>query len=279
MHCCKALVLLLLGLFVSGGFFGCARAEGMLTVSFLNVGKADAILLRTENSAVLIDAGTNKVGDDIVDYLRAQGVEALDALIITHYDKDHVGGADAVVEALPVRRALNPAYAKDGKQYEQYIAALRDAGVAPEFLRENLAFELDGLRFEIDVANEDDYGEDEENDFSLVVRVTDGACAFLFAGDAENPRLGELLAEGGLAADVLKVPHHGSAGGVDPELLEAVDPDIALVSVGAGNRYGHPTDETLGLLGECGARVYRTDLDGDVVCRFDPMGTTVTTQR
>ena len=218
MRALKWLSLLLLSIFP----FSAARAESGLTVTFFNVGKADAILVKSETSAVLIDAATTKEGDEVVAALRGAGVKALDCLIITHYDKDHVGGADAVVDALHVRRALNPAYPKDGKQYEQYIEALERAGVVPEFLTGNLSFELDGNLWEIDIANQSDYGEDEENDFSLVVRVTCGDCAFLFAGDAETPRLGELILEGNLAADVLKVPHHGVYEKRSPQFFEAV---------------------------------------------------------
>ena len=205
----RKMILLLSLLFLLACPPGCSRAEAQLTVHFFDVGKADAILLRGENSAVLIDAGTNKAGKDVLARLQDLGVTSLDALIITHFDKDHVGGADAILKALPVARVLEPAYAKDSKQYRQYGEALAAAGITAETLAANTAFELDGLRFEIDVANADDYGADEENDFSLVARVTCGARAFLFTGDAENPRLAELLDEGGLAADVLKVPHHG----------------------------------------------------------------------
>ena len=199
-----------------------AGAESALTVTFLDIGKADTILLRTENSAVLIDAGMEEDGDAVLQMLAAQGVEALDALIITHYDKDHVGGADAVLSAIPVRRVLDPAYEKGGKQVREFIEAALGAGVEPESLTENIAFELDGLRYEIDVANKADYGEEEENDFSLVTRVTCGTKVFLFAGDAENPRLKELLKEGSLAADVLKVPHHGKYEKKSLPFFEAV---------------------------------------------------------
>lgn len=241
------------------------HAEGDLTVSFLNVGKADAILLRTEHSAVLIDAGTNKGGPDVLEYLRAQGVEALDALIITHYDKDHVGGADAVLEGIPVARALDPAYAKDGKQYEQYEEALQAAGCARVTLSENTAFALDGVDFEIDVANAAFYGADEENDFSLIVRVRHGDCTFLFAGDAENPRLAELLDEGDLAADVLKVPHHGRYEKLSPAFFAAVGARWGIVT----SSDEEPEDaETLAALRQAGTEPLLTR-EGTVVVTSD----------
>ena len=182
-------------------FMGCAHADDpLLTVTFFSVGKADAILLQTENAAVLIDAATNSQGDDLVDALCARGVEALDLLIITHFDKDHVGGADKVLSALPVARVLEPDYTSDSKQTRQYREALADANLQAEALTENISFVLDGVAYVVDVANASRHGKVEENDLSLVVFARCGEVRFLFAGDAERPRLEELLEEGGLSA-------------------------------------------------------------------------------
>lgn len=243
----------------------CGRTEGRVQATFLNLGKADAIILQTANSAVLIDAGTNPDGKTVRKALKAAGVEALDLLIITHYDKDHVGGADAVLKAIPVKRVLNPAYDKDGKQYEQYVEALEAAGVVPEALRENIAFDLDGLRYEVDVANAESYGEDEENDFSLVVRVSAEGCAFLFAGDAENPRLAELIGEGNLTADVLKVPHHGRFEKLSLSFFEAVGAKWGVIT----SSEEEPEDElTLEALRQAGTEPLLTR-EGTVVITWD----------
>ena len=211
---------------------GCAAAaeDGELTAVFYDVGKADAILLYTENAAVLIDAGKNKAGQQILDDLAARGIEKLDFLIVTHFDKDHVGGADAIVKGIPVARALEPAYRGDSKQLTQYREALQEAGIEADALSENLSFELDGLRFDVDVANADFYGEDEENDFSLVVRLSHGGVRFLFAGDAEGTRLAELIDEGDLASDVLKVPHHGNHEKLSALFFESVSPEYAIIT-------------------------------------------------
>ena len=211
---------------------GCAHAsgEGELRAVFYNVGKADAILLYTDGAAVLIDAGKNKAGGTILSDLAARGVERLDFLIVTHFDKDHVGGADAILKGIPVGRVLEPDYPGDSKQLTQYREALSEAGIEAEALAENLSFELDGLKFDIDVANADFYGENEENDFSLVVRLTHGNVRFLFAADAEEARLAELIDEGDLAADVLKVPHHGNYDKLSALFFEAVSPEFAVIT-------------------------------------------------
>ena len=208
-----------------------AASARNLEVVFLEAGKADAIVLMTEKSTVLIDTGKNKMGDEIVSYLQSRGIERLEIMIITHFDKDHVGGADKVLEAFPVDMVYEPNYDSDSNQFLQYKEALLNA---PETgllsLAQNIAFELDGVQYFIDVANRNYYGEDEENDFSLVTSAQYGQIRFLFAGDAENDRLGELLQEGDLTHDVLKIPHHGVAEELSATFFQAVNPRYAVIT-------------------------------------------------
>jgi len=250
-------------LFLFAAMIPAAYAEHM-EVLFWNAGKADACLIRTENSTVLIDAGKNKFGKQIVSYLQENGIDRIDAFFVTHFDKDHVGGADQILENISVDRVYEPAYQSDSKQYIQYKEALEGADVSAEILAQNTSFVLDGVSYEIDVANRSFYGEDEENDFSLVISVRYGEHRFLFAGDAENPRLSELLSEGIGRYDVLKVPHHGRAEKLSASFFDAVQPEYAIITsdeddleeaavVNALQRYG---------------QVYLTRL-GDVKCITD----------
>ena len=227
---------------------GCAGGEAAneLTAVFFDVGKADAILLYNGEMAVLIDAGENGDGKDVAVAIRTRGIERLDLLIITHFDKDHVGGADKILENIEVARVLEPDYDKDSKQYRQYREALEEQGVAAEALSQNTSFTLGGCKFSIDVANEDDYGEDEENDFSLVVRLTHGDARFLFD---------ELLDEGDLDSDVLKVPHHGRYADLSAAFFAAVSPQYAVITSDEDD----PEDpETVRALEAAGAQVLLT---------------------
>jgi len=212
-------------------FFGisCAAA-GELELVFMNAGKADACLLKTADSTVLIDTGKNKFGKEIVSLLEENGIDEIDVLFITHFDKDHVGGADKVLETVKVHQVYEPAYVSDSKQYVQYREALEAAGVKAETLSRNIAFELDGVSYLVDVANQSYYGEDEENDFSLVISIRHGENTFLFAGDAENPRLSELLNEGVGPHDLLKVPHHGKAEKLSASFFDAVRPSVSIIT-------------------------------------------------
>jgi len=201
-----------------------------ISIHFFDAGKADAFLLKTPDSTVLIDTGKNKMGKEIVSYLEDHGIETIDVLFITHFDKDHVGGADKVLESVSVGTVYEPAYVSDSKQYQQYREMISELQVPLVTLSQNMSFELDGVIYDIDVANQSYYGEDEENDFSLVISIRYGETSFLFAGDAENPRLAELLAEGIGHYDVLKVPHHGKSEKWSAAFFEAVSPRYAVIT-------------------------------------------------
>ena len=232
------------------------RAQSQqLEVVFLDAGKADAIVILTDSSTVVIDAGKNSMGKEIVAFLKERQVKRIDIMIITHFDKDHVGGADKVLESLPVDLIIEPVYQKESKQRSDYMQAMGQARAKTESLRENASFELDGVSYTIDVANASDYGPDEENDFSLVTSLSYGQVRFLFAGDAENARLGELLSEGSLSHHVLKVPHHGKGETLSAAFFQAVGPSYAVITSDEKN----PEDEVVpALLRQLGAEVFLT---------------------
>ena len=229
----RLLALLLLLLLLPGCGEGESEEVSTLEILFFDVGKADACLLRTAESAVLIDCATNKEGERLAAWLQENGVAKLDALFITHFDKDHVGGADKVLESVEVAAVYEPAYSADSKQLRQYREALSASGTKVRTLHKNAALSLDGVDYIIDVANEVWYGEDEENDFSLVISVRHGKNRFLFAGDAERPRLQELLEEGNLAHELLKVPHHGRGEKNSALFFAAVAPRYAVITSSA----------------------------------------------
>jgi len=243
-----------------------------LEIRFFDAGAADAILLTTADSAVLIDTGEKGFGKTILAYLADKGVEKLDALIVTHFDKDHVGGAAKVINGIPVDTVLQSNCPKDSEEYEKYVKALEAAQIEARTVREAVAFTLGGVRYEIDPPRRESYAEDASNNSSLIVTVRNGAQRFLFAGDAQTERLREYLAASPQHCEVLKVPHHGRAEPALDDLLQAVTPAYAVITSSAEE----PEDATvLAQLERSGARVLRTR-DGAVTVVSDGTALEVT---
>lgn len=228
----KRLTAILLGALLT--LTACGALADALTVEFFDVGKADAMLITTpQGMRILIDTATNKEGKALAERFDRAGITRIDVLIITHYDKDHVGGADTILEELDVGMVVMPTYDKESKQHTQFEEALAATEGVEEIRMgraETRVLDLEpGVTFTVTSAHEADYGEDEENDFSLAVRMTYGDTRFFFTGDAENARQRELLAEGDVACDVLKVPYHGRLEPSSQDFLTACSPEIAFI--------------------------------------------------
>jgi len=215
----------------------CLSSAGAQTlqVDFYDMGKADAALITApDGTRILIDTGTNKGGKALVERFEKEGIDHIDVMIITHYDKDHVGGADKIIEDIGVSEVYMPVYEKDSKQYDQFVEALREGSVTmhPLKTKDTVQVSLENLNIIISAAHRTYYGNDEENDFSLCIRMSYGDTRFLFPGDAEAPRQLELIEEGNLSCDVLKVPYHGRLVSASEAFLSAAAPKIAFIPDG-----------------------------------------------
>ena len=248
-----------------------AAQAGELRVDFYDMGKADAMLITTPDGVrILIDCGTNKGGKALAERFGEAGIDEIDTLIITHYDKDHVGGADKILESVAVRQVIMPVYDKESKQHTQFMEAL-DAleGITthPMEIQSDMTMQSpDGVELSVTSAHRSSYGADEENDFSLAVRLTYGETKFLFAGDAETPRQLELLEEGDVACDVLKVPYHGRLVSASERFLTEAGPKIAYITDG---EEAPASEELIGILERLGAQVFTSREDGDVTVVSD----------
>jgi competence protein ComEC len=255
----------------AAGVAGAGR--GSLEVHFLDVGQGDAVAIRTPGDRwVLVDAGPAGERFDagerrVLPFLRARGAARVEALILSHPHLDHIGGAPAVLRALPVGALIEPGFATGSSTYLEVLRAAESAGVPWRAARSGRVLELDGVRFEfvwpdpemLDVAAD-------ANEISAVLLVRFGAFAALLTGDAYIAQEEVLARRHGAAlrAQVLKAGHHGSYTSTSATLLDAVRPELVVISAGRRNRFGHPAPEVLDELGVRGIPVARTDRAGTV---------------
>ena len=245
---------------------GCAAQENIeadqLSVKFFNAGKADAILLYTDESAVLIDTGLDGFAPYILHTLNELDIQTLDTLILTHFDKDHIGSADEILESVEVGRVLVSDWPKDSDEYADLMAALETAGIESEvvFGDDQVSFMLDGAEYTVDGPDASDYDKDDSNNSSLIVTVQYGQTSFLLMGDAQNERIKEFLSQDSSEYDVLKVPYHGNYQKQLKNLIPSADPEYAVITCSASEG---GEGKTLDLLEEYDVEVFLTS-EGNV---------------
>ena len=261
------------------------RGSGETEFHMLDVGQGDALAIRTAKGRwVVMDAGRDWDGGDagratVAPYLRRRGGEVA-AFIMSHPHSDHVGGGASVIRILRPRMVLDPGFRGDGASYLAALEAARLTGTAWRQARAGDRLVFDEVAIDV-LAPDSGWVDlaDGPNNASVVLLVRVGAVRFLLTGDAEAGAERRLLEHGdSLGADVLKAGHHGSATSSTPALLDAVRPRLALMSVGALNRYGHPSEGVLHELTKRRAVVLRTDLSGTIVVRTDGRRITVETE-
>lgn len=201
----------------------------------LATGKSDAIVITIDSETMIIDCGLEENGYDVLEYLRKCGISSVKYLLITHYDKDHLGGAATIIDNIEVENVIVPNYNNENESYLKFQTALNNKNIVPKFLIENFELYLgDGTVMLYPSLRESKYTKDsDDNKFSIVSIIRYGDKKLLFAGDAENERIAELIDSGiDLSCDFIKVPHHGNKAGSRSEAL----------AIAAGAKYGVITD-------------------------------------
>lgn len=238
-----------------------------LQVHYIDVGQGDSTLLVCGGQAMLIDAGNNNKGTTVQLYLQKQGIDALDYVVGTHPDADHIGGLDVIITKFECGTIFMPDVSNDTNTYRDVLDAMKYKDYSVTIPSVGDTYTLGDANFTI-LAPGRDYTEMNNN--SIVIRVEHGENTFLFAGDAAEESEADMMVSGlPLQAQVLKVGHHGSSSSTSKAFLDAVHPDYAVISCGRDNSYGHPTAETLTTLREAGVQVFRTDEQGSIVVTSD----------
>ena len=229
-----------------------------MTVSFIDVGQGDSELIQSPSGKVmLIDAGPTDAGSKVVKYLQDRGISTIDVVVATHPHEDHIGGMAAVLNTFTVKLVIDSGYPHTTSTYENMLNIIDKKNIPFKTVKSGDTISLDPA-ISIVVLNPQATFSSDINENSVVMKITNGKTTFLFPSDAEkiSPH-----------ADILKVPHHGSDTGSGT--VAQIAPSIAVIEVGAGNSYGHPTASTLQRLQQAGSAIYRTDLDGTIKITSD----------
>ena len=249
-------------------------AEDQLIIDFFDVGQADSMLIRNQDKTMLIDAGTNEMGNVVVEHLKEYGISKIDYLIGTHPHEDHIGGLDDVINNFDIGQVYMPQITTTTKTFEDVLNAIENKNLkitSPnkddiiEFGQANTKF------MTIPILDRDNL-----NLSSLVIRLEFGNNSFLFMGDAEKENEQSIKWP---KTDVLKVGHHGSNTSSTKEFLNQVQPQYSIIMVGKDNSYKLPKEETINKLKECGSEIYRTDLNGDIQIISDGNNIEVITEK
>lgn len=248
------------------------QIEGNLMLHMIDVGQADSFLLVQDGHTALIDCGTRSSGKDVVEYLNNLGITKLDYVFGTHPHDDHMGGMYDVITNFEIGKIIIPEI-KEGEVtsnwYIKLIKEIKTGQYQTEFAELSTIYTLGDATMKI--IGPISEPEDEENNYSTILKVSFGEMDIIMTGDAEKEVEEEILLSGeNIDAEILKIGHHGSDTSSTEEFLDAISPDYALISV--GGKYGHPLKVTMDKLQERDIEVYRTDESGTVIVTITSNG-------
>ena len=250
--------------------------EAPFEMHFIDVGQALSVLVECDGQYMLYDGGNVDDGSLIVSYLQSQGVEQLEYVFCSHAHEDHVGGLAAALAYFPAYHVYSPVTEASTKCFKDFVKYTQQQGLQVEVPAVGTTWPLGGATVTM-VGPVAQYSD--TNDTSIVLRIEYGSTSFLLTGDMEKTAETDLVNSGAnLRADVLQVGHHGSSTSTGYLFLNSVLPEMAVISCGVNNKYGHPHEETLSILRDAGVDVYRTDLQGTITIGSDGQNYTVGTE-
>lgn len=247
-------------------------------VHYIDVGQADAALVLCDGRSMVIDGGNAEDSNVIAAYLKKENISSIDYVVCTHAHEDHVGGLSGALSVAEVKNVLAPQKEADTKAYQNFKNKSASQGLTIEHPLAGESFTLGSC--DVYIIGPVTENTDDLNNTSIVMKIVYGNTSFLFTGDAELDEEEDIINAGyDISADVLKVGHHGSDSSTSYLWLREIMPEYAVISVGKGNSYGHPTETVLSRLRDADVQVFRTDLQGDIVAVSDGSNITITTEK
>ena len=236
------------------------ESQDLLSVYFFDVGKADAILITDGTHNILVDTGYRETADQLIERLQQLNVTSLDLLILTHFDKDHIGGAARIIDEFPISEILQGGYVKDSSYYAAYIEALKRHSRQALLVSSDKERSYGSLNFRINPPAENEYAKDPSNNSSLITMVDFHDYSFLLMGDAENLRLKE-YADLKVPAEmnvILKVPHHGDYHKNLALILDRYHPKTSVICNSTSEPEASELEKTTALLQQYDSPAYLT---------------------
>ncbi len=257
-----------------------AVAEGEAQVHFIDVGQGDCTLVISGEDSLLIDTGEKENAEKICQYMKKNGVDSLDYMLLTHPHSDHMGGASDIIKSIEVENVILPRVSDDmtptTRFYENFLDAVSEKGMKMTAAEVGAKYEIGNCSLEL-IAPVRDY--DDLNNYSVSAVLSHGDNTFLFTGDVEKKAEKDILENGGFSdVDVYSAAHHGSSTSNSKAVLDVINPEYIVISCGADNSYGHPHDEILDRFEDYADEIYRTDLNGTVVFRSSEDGFEIETE-
>lgn len=239
-----------------------------LKVHIIDVGQGDSILVESDGQYMLIDAGEKVQSSTVIDYLEETGVKKIDYVIVTHPHSDHIGGLADVIDYFQIGKIIMPDVIHTTKTFENLLDTISKNELKLTKPIVGSEYAIGAASFIIIAPNSSYY--DDLNNYSVGIKLIYDENSFIFTGDAETESENEMLKNGiDLDADVLKHGHHGSSTSSSERFLDAITPDISIISAGKDNQYGHPHVEILKAIEERKITLYRTDKEGTIVLESD----------
>ena len=237
----------------------------LFEIQFIDVGEAESILINNNNKYVLIDAGNNKDGKKLVNYLKEEGVDSFEYVITTHAHEDHIGGMDYIIKNFKINNFYIPNIDINNITYQEVIEALDKKNIKKETPLIDSEFKMENTLFKILSINDN---EEDLNYSCIIIKVIYYNNSFLLMSDATGD-LERTLISKDIKSDVLKVSHHGSKYSTISSFLNKVKPKYAVIQVGKNNDYDLPKQIVLDKLEKVGAITYRTDINGTIIMNSD----------
>ena len=245
--------------------------KNQMSVHYIDVGQGDCILIQVNNKNLLIDSGPSSNRKELLDYLEKLNIKKLDYIIATHPHEDHIGNMDTIIRRYNIESFYSPKVTHSSTTFENMISSLVDKNLKINILNKGVSGIDLGKNTSVSVYSPlENLYTDNLNDYSPIIKITFLNNSFLFTGDAEISTENTVLSQNkNLKCDILKVGHHGSSTSTSLDFLTAVNPSVAIISVGKNNSYGHPTTQTLSLLNSLNIKTIRTDINGTIIAISD----------